>query len=180
MILRKINAVISILCTVLILDYAIFLGIWMVTQGGVEKTETFLPWVLVWLMGVHAIISIVLGVLGHKNAEKIECKEYPQKNLQTIIQRMSGILIIILIAFHIAGAINHFQPKIVHAIIHPLFFIIVLIHVAISTSKAFITLGIGNAKVIKIIDIVVKVICTLTIVTCIVGFYLCLFIGVGK
>lgn len=180
MILRKINAVLSLIATILILDHAIFLSIWMVTRGGVEKADTPLPWLLVICMLLHAVISITLGFLGHKNAQKIKCKEYPKKNFQTIIQRMSGILIIVLLGFHIAGAINHFQPKILHAILHPLFFILVLAHVAVSSSKAFITLGIGNARAIKIIDITIKVLCTLTIVTCIVGFYLCLFVGVGK
>ena len=180
MFLRKLNAVLSLIATILILFHAVFLAIWMVTQGGIEKTATKMPWLLVGVMLLHAIISIVLGILGHKNAEKIKCKEYPNKNLQTIIQRMSGILIIIFIGFHIAGTINHFQPKILHAILHPLFFILVLAHVAVSTSKAFITLGIGNARAIKIIDIVVKVVCTITILVSMIGFYLCLFVGVGK
>ena len=180
MILRKINAVLSLICTVLILDHAIFLSIWMLTRGGVEKTETPLPWILVICMILHAVISITLGILGHKNAEKIKCNTYGKMNRQTIIQRISGILIIVLMAFHIAGAINHFQPKILHAILHPMFFIVVLAHLAVSSSKAFITLGIGNARAIKIIDITIKVVCTLTIVTCLVGFYLCLFVGVGK
>jgi hypothetical protein len=64
--------------------------------------------------------------------------------------------------------------------LHPLFFAIVLSHVAISTSKAFITLGIGNAKTIKTIDIVLKVICIATFIACTIGFYLCLFVGVVK
>lgn len=180
MFLRKLNAILSLIATILILNHSIFLAIWMVTQGGIEKTETFLPRILVIVVVLHAIISIVLGVLGHKNAEKIKCKEYPKLNLPTILQRISGILIICLMVFHILGAKNHFQPKILHTILHPLFFIVVLAHVAVSTSKAFITLGIGNAKAIKIIDIVVKVICVITIIVSIVGFYLCLFVGVGK
>jgi hypothetical protein len=180
MFLRKLNAVFSLICTILILDHSIFLSIWMVTRGGIEKTENPLPRILVICMILHAVISITLGILGHKNAEKRKCNTYAKENRQTIIQRISGILIIILIVFHIAGAINHFQPKILHAIIHPVFFIVVLAHVAVSTSKAFITLGIGNARAIKIIDIVIKVVCALTIIACIVGFYLCLFVGVGK
>jgi hypothetical protein len=93
---------------------------------------------------------------------------------------MTGIFMILLLVVHIIGAANHFQPKILHTILHPLFFIIVLMHVAVSTSKAFITLGIGNFKVVKVIDIVIKIVCVLTIIAGIIGFYLCLFMGVVR
>jgi hypothetical protein len=45
-------------------------------------------------------------------------------------------------------------------------------HIAVSVSKAFITLGIGNAKFIKGVDISTKAICAITLVADIVGFYL--------
>ena len=48
-------------------------------------------------------------------------------------------------------------------------------HTAISTSKAFITLGIGSAMFVKTVDIAVKVICGVTLVADIVGFYLYTF-----
>lgn len=179
MLLRKINAVLSLVSTILILVHAIFYSVWMLARGGVAKMGSYLSQTLVVLMLAHAIISILLAFLGHKGAEKRKVKSFPKLNLSTIIQRISGILIILLTSIHILGAVNHFQPKILHAILHPLFFIIVLAHVAVSTSKAFITLGIGNAKTVKIIDIAIKVICVLTIIACIVGFYLCLFVGVS-
>ena len=53
-----------------------------------------------------------------------------------------------------------------------LFFTIVLTHIAISTGKAFITLGIGNAKFIKVVDIVMKVICGATLIAGVIGIYL--------
>ena len=59
-------------------------------------------------------------------------------------------------------------PKIVHA----MFYTIVLMHAAVSTSKAFITLGIGNAKFVKVVDIVVKVICAATLIAALTSFYL--------
>ena len=180
MLLRKTNAVISLISTILILVHAIYYAVWMLFRVGIAKMSVYPSQILVVLMGVHAIISIVLAILGHKGAGKEKGNGYPQMNKETHVQRISGILLILLIGVHIAGALNHFQPKILHAILHPLFFIIALAHVAVSTSKAFITLGIGNAKAIKIIDIVIKIICVLTIVASIVGFYLCLFMGVAK
>ena len=132
------------------------------------------------LVVVHAIISIVLGILGHKGAEKRKCKEYVKFNVPTMIQRISGVLMLILLVLHIVGASNYYQPKILHAVLHPLFFAIVLAHVAVSVSKAMITLGIGNLKAVKIVDVVVKVICILTFIASVLGFYLCLFVGVAK
>lgn len=173
MLLRKINAVLSLLSTILVLFHAILLGIWMITRGAVEKSNTPMPWLLMWVVIIHAIISIVLGVLGHKNAEKRKCNEYPKLNLPTIMQRISGICIIVFGALHILGAVGVLQPpKLVHAILPPLFFAIVLSHVAVSTSKAFITLGIGSAKAVKIIDISIKVLCGATLLMDVIGFYL--------
>lgn len=178
--MRKVNAVISLISTILILVHSIFYSVWMLFRAGFAKMSAYPSRILVVLMMVHAIISIVLAILGHKGAEKRKCNNYPKMNKQTYVQRISGILLILFIVLHIAGALNHFQPKILHAILHPLFFIIALTHVSVSTSKAFITLGIGNAKFIKIIDIAIKIICGLTLIACIVGFYLCLFVGVVK
>ena len=96
------------------------------------------------------------------------------------MQRASGILMILLLAVHILGANNYYKPKALHAVLHPLFFAIVLAHVAVSVSKAMITLGIGNAKVIKTVNVIVKVICIATFIACVIGFYLCLFMGVAK
>ena len=73
MLLRKINAVLSLISTILILYHAIFLAIWMLSRCSIEKTENFLPQILMILVLAHAIISIILAVLGHKNAEKRKC-----------------------------------------------------------------------------------------------------------
>ena len=180
MLLRKINATLSLLTTVLLLNHAIFLSVWMLSRCSIAKAENFMPWVLVVLMVVHAIISIVLAILGHKGVEKRKCKEYPKLNVSTTMQRMSGVFMLLLLGLHIAGAANHFQPKILHAVLHPLFFAVVLSHVAVSGSKAMITLGIGSAKTVKVVDVVIKIICIATFIASVIGFNLCLFVGVAK
>ena len=48
-------------------------------------------------------------------------------------------------------------------------------HTAVSTNRAFITLGIGNLKIVKTVGIVAKVICGLTFVADVVGLYLFIF-----
>jgi hypothetical protein len=180
MVLRKVNAVLSIVCTVLILYHAIFLSVWMLSRCSIAKIENFTSFMLMPLVLAHAIISIMLGVLAHKNEEKRKYKEYPKLNAATILQRVGGILMILLLILHIVGAQNHYQPKILHAVLHPLFFAVVLSHVAVSGSKAMITLGIGSAKAVKVVDLVIKVICVATFIASVIGFNLCLFVGVAK
>ena len=63
-------------------------------------------------------------------------------------------------------------PQIVHVIVPPVFFTLVMVHISASTGKALITLGIGNAKFVKIADVVVKIICLFTLIADIIGFYL--------
>ena len=172
-ILRKINAVISLLTTLMLLDHAVFHGVWMLSGCKIAKSANSMAKILFILMMLHAFISIILAILGHKGAEKRKCNGYSNLNKLTYVQRTSGLLLIVLTILHILGTVGVMQPpKLVHAILPPLFFAITLMHTAISTNKAFITLGVGNAKTIKVIDILVKVICVLTLIVDVVGFYL--------
>ena len=173
MILRKINAGISLLTTVLTLGHAITTSVWMLSGGSISASIGFVPWVVVGLMACHAFISIDLAISGHEGAEKRKCRSYPGKNIPTLIQRASGILLIVFTGLHIAGATHVMQPPpVIHAIVPPLFFVVVLVHVAVSTSKAFITLGIGNVAFVKFIDILVKILCIAVLIADIIGFYL--------
>ena len=173
MLLRKINAIISLLTTVFLLDHAIFTSVWMLSKGSVEQSAPFAPWILAGLMAAHAFISIYFAVSSHMDDEKIKCKSYPKMNRVTIFQRVSGILLIAFAALHVAGAAEPLQPPpLVHTILPPFFFTVALAHAAVSTDRAFITLGIGNARFIKVVGIITKVICAATLVASVTGFYL--------
>lgn len=180
MVLRKMNAGLSLVTTLLLMDHAMFLAVWMLSRCSIEKSAENMPFILAGLMAIHAVISIVLAILGHKGTQKVKCKSYPKMNKETMVQRITGILMILMLALHIAGAKTHYQPKLLHAVFHPLFFAVALAHASVSTGKALITLGIGNAKTIKIVNIVMRVLCGITFVASIVGFYLCLFVGVAR
>ena len=172
MVLRKINAVLSLLITVLLFDHAIFNAVWMLSQGSIAKT-TILSWVLFGLMMVHAILCIIFGIQAHRDEEKQKSNAYTQVNISTKIQRIGGLLLIPFSVLHILGTVGVIQPpQVIHAIIPPLFFALCLAHVAISGSKALITLGVGEAKLIKIVDIAVKVLCAVTLIASVIGFYL--------
>lgn len=178
--LQKINAVLGLLTSILFLDHAIFFSIWMLSRCSIEKNADMMPYILVAAAAIHAGLSIVLAIRGHKGANKRKCKAYPKMNIPTYVQRITAILMILLLGLHLAGAKNHFQPKMLHAVLHPLFFALCLAHVSISISKAMITLGIGNAKAVKFIDRIMRILCVVTFAAAVVGFYLCLFVGVAR
>ena len=180
MILRKINAALSLFTTVLLMDHAIFFSVWMLSRCSIEKSSDFMPRILAVLMVLHAILVIILLIKNHKGAEKNKHKKYSELNIETYVQRITGVLIILMMGLHIAGAANHFQPKILHAILHPLFFAVALAHSAISVDKAFVTLGIGSAKFIKVVNVAMKIVCGATLVAGVIGFYICLFVGVAR
>ena len=146
---RKVNAAVSLLTMVMLLAHAILLSVWMLSGGRTVKPAGVIGWIAMGLMLTHALISIDLAISAHEETKNRKGKKYPKMNVSTIIQRASGILMVPAAALHIAGATGTMTPPpAVHMIVPPLFFAIVLAHIAVSTSKAFITLGIGNAKFI--------------------------------
>lgn len=173
MLTRKINAVISLLITFLIFAHAISIAFWMLSFGTVNRAPSVMSWALTALVLIHAFISIEMVVSRLVSGEGRKSKMYPKFNRVTIIQRASGLLMVAFIGLHIAGATGVMQPpRIVHAIVPPLFFAIVMAHVAVSVSKAFITLGIGSAMFIKTVDAVMKVTSAVTLIADVIGFYL--------
>ena len=173
MLLRKINAGVSLLTTALLLCHAVSHALWMLSGGNLDVTVDILSWVLFGAMILHALISIDLAISGHTDGGSHKHKSYPKMNIPTMVQRVSGVLLILFAILHVAGTAGPLKPPpVVHAILPPLFFAVALAHTAVSAGKAFITLGIGNAKAVKVIDIVVKVVCTVTLAADVTGFYL--------
>ena len=173
MLLRKFNAVLSLLATLLLLDHSIFTSVWMLSRGSIQQSAPFAPRALMGVMVLHAFVSIDLAISAHMEGEKRKCKSYPKMNRATIVQRISGVLLLVFAALHVAGTTGALQPPhLVHTILPPIFFAIALAHTAVSVDKAFITLGIGNARFAKAVSIIIKVICAATLIAGVVGFYL--------
>ena len=180
MLKRKINAGVSLLTTLMLLVHAIILSVYMLSGDRTFRPAALMSWILMGLMIAHALISIDLVISTYAEAGKNKGKSYPKMNVPTVIQRVSGVLMVPATVLHIAGAIGAMvPPKMVHALVPPLFFAMVLVHTALSTSKALITLGIGNAKFIKIVDIAMKVICGATLIAGVIGIYMRTFTGVA-
>lgn len=173
MLQRKMNAIISLLATLFLLIHAIGVAIWMLSKGSIPQFMPFASWILAGLMVAHAFIGIDLLISDRLRGETRKYKHYPKQNGTTVFQRVSGILLVLFTALHIAGTAGPLQPPlIIHTIVPPLFFTIALAHTAVSVDKAFITLGIGEAKFVKAVSVVTKVICAATLVASVIGFYL--------
>jgi hypothetical protein len=180
MLLRRINAVISLLLSFLLIFHAGTLSVWMLSRCSIAKPADFFSFILMPLIVVHIVLSLIPAILAHKGTEKHPSKSYPKMNLPTVIQRATGILMIVLLPFHLTGAASHYQPKMLHAVLHPLFFAVIMAHTSISVSKALITLGIGGAKTVKIVNVIMRVLCMAVLVMGVIGFEICLFVGVAK
>ena len=173
MLTKKINAVLSLIITVLIFAHAVSMALCMLSMGKIDRIPEPMSWALSGLVLLHAFICIYSAVAAHSGGEHKKSKSYPKLNRATNIQRISGLLMVVFTGLHVAGAAGFMTPpRIVHAIVPPIFFAIVMAHVAVSTSKAFISLGIGNARFVKRADVFVKVFSVLTLVADIVGFFL--------
>lgn len=179
MLIRKINAALSLLTTVLLMDHAIFFSVWMLSRCSIEVSVGFMPWMLAGLMVIHALLCIIQAIISRKGAEKRRYRAYPRMNIPTYIQRITGALMILLIGFHIADSLGVLRPQALSFIFEPLFFLSALTHVSVSTSKALITLGIGNAVIVKIVDVIMKVLCGAILAASVIGFYICVFMGVA-
>lgn len=176
--IRKINALFGLLSTLLLLDHGIFFSVWMLSRGSIEKSGPLFSWILTIFMGIHVVLSVIVMITNTKNAKENKHKEYVKLNAEIYLQRISGVLIIPLTVAHILGASAYFQPMILHAILQPLFFGAILTHVAVSVGRSLITLGVGNSKAVKVVNIITKILCAMIFVAGVIGFYLCLFKGV--
>lgn len=180
--IKKLNAVISLLLFVVLVGHMFNMSSLLLQavaaelEGGATASASeaayspsFNPmsFVLFVLFITHAILSIVI-LRKYNDAGKIR---HPSLNIRTIIQRASGILMLVtLIPFHIK---NNFKVTLISSV---LFYGFIFIHCAISISKALITLGvIKNSKSEKIFNIIMSIACAVFyaygIYSCVV-FYL--------
>ena len=110
MTIRKINAGLSLITTFLILCHAIALAAWMLSMGRIIPKASQLPWVLTWITGIHAVISIFIMASELKEKKKNKGVEYPKDSASTVVQRLSGMLMLVFTFLHIAGTIGLMQP----------------------------------------------------------------------
>ena len=60
-----------------------------------------MPRILAVLMVLHAILSIILLIKNRKGINKNKHKKYSELNIGTYVQRISGVLIILMMGLHL-------------------------------------------------------------------------------
>ncbi len=124
-------------------------------------TKTF-GYVLGAMVVIHGTLSMI-NVYGRADSKRIR---YKKLNIKTFLQRASAFLIIVTLPIHIMafGILQSSAFGVVYVlteIANALFLVAVYVHVAISFSKALITIGVlEDERKCIIIDRVLIVICT--------------------
>ena len=114
--------------------------------------------------GLHALLSIFIVFFMH---DKGNGMRYPALNVRTLLQRISAFAIVPLMIVHmntfsLLGMTSEAARPLFYVVlaVQAVFYADVLLHVALSTGNALITLGIiTSSKTRKVFDITVWIIC---------------------
>lgn len=163
--LKKINAalgLLSIAAILLHLGYTIYAYLAFYYNPSL-KTLTAIPFMVVTCL--HALCGMLI-VFTQADGTRLDL--YPKENLRTIIQRVSAALILPLLILHIntfkllqsSAKAGHWIWFALLMISQPLFYGTVLSHIAVSVTRALITLGwVSSPERQKRIDRVVYILC---------------------
>ena len=149
MTLKKINAavalavILSALCHISVMTYSLWTG-WY--NYKICKT---LPRITMTFLLVHILLSIIIFFFCHDRADV----KYKRLNMGTAVQRITAIIMMIFLHFHMnayahvaAGESLSAGMTVFRIVTELIFFAAVLSHIAVSFSKAFITLGIAPSE----------------------------------
>lgn len=178
---KKLNACLGLAATVLGLFHIGFYSLWCLSKGQLPDIGRVLSPIFSITAVLHGLFSITMAILARKGIrlpKGVQPRSYPALNRKTVLQRSSAILMLLLLPLHIIGANTHYAPWLLYTITQPLFFAAVLLHTALSFTKALISLGIGTVKGLRFLDIVISLVCAILMLASTCGFYLYLFGGV--
>lgn len=158
--IKKWNARLSLLTVVLFLiheGYQLYAYTAMYYNPVLSKVTGY---ALTGAMALHVILSMMSVFILH-DAKKVT---YKKLNIKTVLQRVSGVLIVLLLPLHIfsfgilkssVGGIGYILTEIAQI----LFYAALLCHIALSFSNSLVTLGyLADMRKKRIIDVIVTVI----------------------
>ena len=152
--LKKFNAVCSWILTAVLLAHVTVSVVFMLTGLYDLQLMIILSRTIAVVCTAHILVSLAVVFILRDRADKSRYKgqkrkKYKSLNLRTLVQRASGLCILILLYPHIklfTSFIYEFKPlavgnKIIVFIVESLFFIMVFLHLAVSFSRSFISMG---------------------------------------
>ena len=163
--LKKINAALSLLTTLTLFVHIGFTTYAFLTFFYNETLKNIFSYPFMVFTCLHAILGMCI-VLFFNDGSKLA--DYPKQNVETIVQRITGFLMLPLLILHLNtfkllqscaadGKWFLFGLLIFSQVV---FYVDVFAHTAVSFSRAFITLGkLSSIETKKKIDIVVYIVC---------------------
>ncbi len=156
--LKKINAVVALITVVLLIGHIVYNTFCYLTMYYNPMLKQIFSVPLMIAVCIHAVLGMMSVFILSDGAN---LSQYPKLNRKTILQRASAALIFPLLILHIngfiflsaaAGSRNMFLFFAIQAV-NVIFYFDIMIHVALSVSRALITLGIlGSREVQEKID----------------------------
>lgn len=150
--LKKINAVSAILLSIFVLLHIVFMSLLLL--GVVEFLPVFgiIGKLLLTVFVTHIIISLCIVFLYSGNGIK-----YPKLNKSTVVQRLSSIILLVLIHFHMRDYFSDnvfVQPSWFGYISEMIFTVLLMCHFIPSIDKGLLSLGINSKTVSMIMKII--------------------------
>lgn len=172
--IKKINAVLGLLVMLVLLCHAGIMSVSLYTGWYNFSICKMFAKLTLAIFILHILLSLIILFFRHDGAD---VSVYKRANIRLIVQRASALCLIAFVHFHMkayahmaTGEVLSPVKAIVILIMEILFISFVLIHVAASFSKAFITLGIlTSPEKARIMDRIVFVLLGIAGVIAIVG-----------
>ena len=161
--LKKANACISLLLVVLFLAHSVYELIACLLLYNDPVTIRVFGLTVASFVSVHAVLSAISYFKNHDS----KTIAYPKLNIRTMLQRISAVLILLLLPLHMrtAGMVipnDISTASVILEAVQVVFFGLLYLHIAVSFSRALITLGwITEERTKKRIDLIAWILCSL-------------------
>lgn len=177
--MKKFNSIIALIVVFTLIGHILTTLIFLLTGFRIELLNNIFARSTYVLMLLHILISIIILIKNHD--AKPGPVKYPQNVYRVLIQRASGIVMILLLHAHISQMVIVLRElpmepigKLRFCIINILFFASIFLHIAVSFSRPFISFGwMVNTATIKKTDktvSVLSIICFVVIVASLISF----------
>ena len=163
---KKVNAVLGLAITAALLVHIIYEIYAYLTFYYNPVLTKILAFTTLGLGALHILLSAFIVFISHDKGKGIR---YPALNIRTLLQRISAVAIAVMLILHMntfaalsATAGTSRALFVTVLIVQVLFYLTVFVHIAVSASNAFITLGIiSSGKARKTLDIIIWILCAI-------------------
>ncbi len=161
---RYINAVLALFLAVFYAAHGVWEGLFLLGFTGYSGIAHIFGMVIFTILIVHAVISLLLVfVFDGRNRPVI----YPRSNAAVYLQRITGIIVIVLVYLHITFYNAPFSGP-----MNILMVVLLGIHIGVSLPRAAVTLGlVGSDSGMKIFQAASWAASILIMIVTILGFW---------